>query len=45
MFKMLMMNDTQNLERALLSLATISFNSESPQLQHFYAKDKIERLL
>lgn len=45
LFKMLMLNDPQNLERALLSLATISFTSNSPQLLNFYSKDKIERLL
>lgn len=39
------MNDKQNLERALLSLATISFTATSPQLQNFYQEELVTRLL
>ena len=45
LFTMLFMNDQRSLERALMSLATISFTENSKYINNFYEQKVIERLL
>jgi len=42
---MLFVNDPKNVERALMTLASISFNEKSPDIPAFYDSKVIDRLL